>query len=148
LEAAPVTLAQATRGLSDEEARRRPSPEKWSIVEIACHLRDVERIFAERYTKIAHQDRPALWVMDNDRVAERLRYREASLPAVLKEWKRLRGDTVTLLRALPHARWQRTGMHPKRGEVSIEQLALIAASHDASHTARVAEIRRPDPPST
>jgi hypothetical protein len=141
LDAGPAALAEATRGLSDDDWRRRPTPDKWSIVEIACHLRDLERLFAERFAKMAWQERPALWMADNDRMAEALRYREADPAAVTREWKRLRGDTLTLLRALPHAAWQRTGLHPKRGEVTIEQLASVLVGHDQSHIERVRTMR-------
>jgi uncharacterized damage-inducible protein DinB len=137
LEGGPSALADATRGLSEDALRRRPSPDKWAIVEIACHLRDIERIYAERFTKMAHQERPSFWMLDNDRAAEALRYREADLRAVIKEWKRLRDDTIVLLRALPHDSWQRTGLHPERGELTLEQLATVLASHDRSHLGRI-----------
>ena len=141
LEAGPAALAEATRGLTDETVRRRPESDKWSIVEIACHMRDAEKVFAERFTKIAHQDRPALWMMDNDRLAQALRYREADLAAAVKDYRRLREGTLMLLRALPHPVWGRTGRHPRRGEVSIERLAEILANHDEGHLGRIRALR-------
>ena len=137
----PAALAEVTGGLSDEALRRRPSPDKWSIVEIACHLRDIERIYAERFTKMAHHEKPSFWMLDNERTAEALRYREADLRGAIKEWKRLRDDTIVLLRALPHASWKRTGLHPKRGELTIEQLAGVLAGHDRSHVDRIRALR-------
>jgi uncharacterized damage-inducible protein DinB len=119
----------------------RPAPGKWSIQEIVCHLRDMERVFVERFTKNGHQDRPQLWMMENERVAERLRYREAEVAAAVREFERLRGDTVALLRALPAAVWQRTGVHPKRGEVTIESLVKLLAEHDENHLVRIRELR-------
>jgi uncharacterized damage-inducible protein DinB len=141
LEAGPRELAEATRGLSDEALRRRPASGKWSIIENACHLRDCERIYAERFTKTAHSEAPRFWMMDNDAVAEKLRYSEADLASVLREFKRLRADSVSLLRALPQASWQRTGLHPKRGELTLERQAELVAEHTASHLARIRELR-------
>jgi hypothetical protein len=141
LEAAPRELAEATRALSDEALRRRPASGKWSIIENACHLRDIERVYAERFTKMAHSDRPRFWMIDNDRVADKLSYRGADLVSVLREFKRLRADTVSLLRALPHASWQRTGLHPKRGELTLERMAELAAEHTESHLAKIRELR-------
>ena len=137
LAAGPRALKAATSSLSEEALCRRPAPGKWSALEVACHLRDVEQVFMERFSKAAHQERPAFWMMDNDRVAETLRYRESRLEGVLKEFARRRGDTLTLLRALPAAAWKRTGLHPKRGEVSIEQLAVVLGDHDNSHLERI-----------
>jgi uncharacterized damage-inducible protein DinB len=141
LEAGPRALSEATRGLSDEALRRRPAPDKWSVIENACHIRDVERVYVERFTKTAHSDRPRFWMIDNDSVAEKLRYREADLASVLREFKRLRADGVSLLRALPLAYWQRTGLHPKRGELTLERLAELAHEHTESHLARIRELR-------
>jgi DinB superfamily len=137
----PQGLKTATAGLADEALRRKPAPDKWSILEIACHLRDVERVFADRFTKMAFRERPQLWVMDNERVARALGYTTSRLDDVLKEFARLRGDTLTLLRALPPAVWQRAGLHPKRGEVSIADLARVLADHDRSHLERMRALR-------
>jgi hypothetical protein len=141
LEAGPKALRAATADLAAEALRRRPEPGKWSILEIACHLRDVEQVYAERFTKMAHRERPSFWMLDNERVAKALRYGEARLGDVLKEFARRRNDTLTLLRALPPTAWQRTGLHPKRGEVSIEQLARVLADHDRSHLDRIRALR-------
>jgi hypothetical protein len=137
LESGPIALGIATGGLTEDAARDRTADGKWAIVEHACHLRDAEQVFAERFTKMAHQDRPALWMMDNDRVAELRRYRQADLSAVVREFRRLREMTLLLLRALPHPSWQRTGRHPRRGEVTIEQMAERLAGHDEQHLAAI-----------
>jgi hypothetical protein len=137
----PRLLAEAGRGLSPEALRRRPSPDAWAIVEIACHLRDIERVYAERFTKMAFGERPSFWMLDNDATSRSLRYAEADWSAVAREFRRLREDTVTLLRALPHPSWQRTGLHPKRGELTVEKLAGVLADHDRRHVERIREIR-------
>jgi hypothetical protein len=141
LESGPVALGIAAGGLDPEAARQRPAEGKWSPIEHACHLRDAEQVYAERFTKMAHLDRPTLWMMDNDRVAEKRRYREADVPGVVREFRRLRELTLLLLRALPHAAWQRTGIHPRRGEVSIEQEAEHLAGHDEKHVQAVKSAR-------
>jgi DinB superfamily len=133
LESGPITLGVATRGLAEDAARRRPPDGTWAVVEHACHLRDLEQVFAERFTKMAHQEQPALWMMDNDKVAEARRYRDADLSGAAREFRRLREATVLLLRALPQSSWRRIGRHPTRGDVSIEQLAERLAEHDEHH---------------
>jgi hypothetical protein len=141
LAAGPKALREAVRGLSNEQARRRPDPQRWSVVEIACHLRDVESLYAERITKIAHAERAELWVMEPERVAGSRRYRDADIAAAVKEFARLRDDTVILLRALPHPAWQRVGRHPERGLLSIAAIADHLGAHEASHLRRIGEIR-------
>jgi uncharacterized damage-inducible protein DinB len=139
LEGAPAELAALTRDLSEVALTRSPASGEWSIIETACHIRDVEQLYAERFTKIAHLDRPRFWAMNNERVATARRYREADLKSVVKEFRQRRTDTLILLRALPHPIWQRTGIHPERGEMTIEQLATRLGGHDQRH---LGEIRR------
>lgn len=137
LEAAPARLAKTLRAFSQEALRRPPQPGKWSALEIACHLRDIDWLYAERVSRAAFSERPAFWMMDNARVSEKLKYREADPTAVVKEHRRRREDLASLLRALPHAAWQRTGLHPKRGELTIEALAEVIVDHDENHLRQI-----------
>ena len=137
LAGAPAAMAAALKGASDETLRRRPAPGKWSMIENAAHLRDIERVYQARFSKMAFSERPAFWMLDNDRAAEALRYGEAAAAAVLKEFRRLREETLVLLRALPHQSWRRTGLHPTRGELTVEQLAGVLAGHDERHLEKI-----------
>ena len=142
LASAPPRLAAALRAFSDEALRRSPQAGKWSAIEVARHLRDIDRLYAERVSKAAFSDRPAFWMMDNARVAETLHYREADPGTVLKEHRRRREELGSLLRALPHGVWQRTGLHPKRGELTIEALVSVIADHDDNHLGQIAALSK------
>jgi hypothetical protein len=141
LEAAPAALSAALKGTADDVLRRRDAAGKWSMIENAAHVRDIERVYQERFARIPFTEKPAFWMLDNDRAAAQLKYGESDPAAVLKEFKRLREDTLLLLRALPHAAWQRTGLHPKRGELTLEQLAGVLAGHDDSHLGKIKALR-------
>ncbi|UOQ77462.1 DinB family protein [Hymenobacter sp. 5516J-16] len=52
----PATLQQLLHGLTDEQARLRYAPGKWSIKESLVHVLDTERIFAYRALRIARGD--------------------------------------------------------------------------------------------
>jgi len=141
LSAAPAALATALKDVPDDAVRRRPPSGKWSMIENAAHIRDIERVYQERFSKMAFSERPAFWMLDNDRAALRLKYAESDAAAVVKEFRRLREDTVSLLRALPDAAWRRIGLHPKRGELNIEQLGEVLAGHDDSHIGKIRELK-------
>jgi uncharacterized damage-inducible protein DinB len=142
LSAVPARLARALRSFSEDAVRRPPRARKWSALEIACHLRDLDRVYAERVTKVAFSERPVFWVMDNDRVAESLAYRDADPAAVVKEARRRREDLASLLRALPARAWARAGLHPRRGELTIERLASDLADHDDHHLKQIEALPR------
>jgi len=46
--------------------------------EIACHLRDVEEFFAERYGKIANHDRPQLRMINQDEAVATIDHHQGS----------------------------------------------------------------------
>jgi hypothetical protein len=137
LSAAPAALAATLKDVPDDALRLRPPTGKWSMIENAAHVRDIERVYQERFSKVAFSDRPAFWMLDNDGAAARLKYAESDPAAVVKEFRRLREDTLLLLRALPDAAWRRTGLHPKRGELTLEQLAEVLAGHDDNHLGKI-----------
>ncbi len=141
LAAGPKALQQAVAGLGADAARRRPADGKWSVLENACHLRDIEFVYVGRFARMPWVERPAFWMLDNDKAAALLRYAEQDLARVVKEFGARRADTLQLLRALPHAAWQRSGLHPTRGELTLEQLAAFLADHDQRHIERIRAIR-------
>ena len=133
LEASPKRLADLTKKLDDAVLRRKPAPDKWSALEAVCHLRDVERLWTDRLVKAAFADKPAFYALDFDALVSKNRYNTQDLGASIKEFARLRADTVCLLRALPASQWKRVGIHPKRGEISIERIVEIMIGHDKGH---------------
>jgi DinB superfamily len=139
LEAGPKKLADITRKLDDGLLRRKPAPDKWSAMEVVCHLRDVERLWADRIVKTAFSDKPAFYVLDFEAFVAKHGYNTQDRGAALKEFARLREDNLRLLRALPASQWKRTGLHPKRGEISVERIVEIMIGHDQGHFDQVAK---------
>jgi hypothetical protein len=111
------------------------------MLEIACHLRDVEAFFVERYGKLANHDRPQLRGIKQDELAVKLRYNQDDPALVLKEFQALRVETVAIVGALAHQAWQRVGMHPTRGEVSFAWSVEHQVEHDANHLDQIRGLR-------
>jgi uncharacterized damage-inducible protein DinB len=133
LEAGPGNLAKLTKSLDDAQLRKKAAPEKWSALEVVHHLRDIEKLWADRIVKAAFSDRPAFYPLDIDDMAVKNGYNELDIATPLKEFIRLREDNLRLLRSLPASQWKRVGIHPKRGEISIERIVEIMIDHDARH---------------
>lgn len=141
LAASPAALAAALKGAPDDVLRRKAAGGKWSMIEHAAHVRDIERVYQARFSQMAFGDRPSFWMLDNDRAAETLKYAAADPAEVAKEFKRLREDSIALLRALPHEGWLKAGVHPEAGEITVEQLAVRLANHDDAHFGKVKALR-------
>jgi uncharacterized damage-inducible protein DinB len=137
LGSAPQALARAVSAVEPGAAATRPADGKWSIVENVCHMRDIELVFVERFTRIAFSERPEFWMLDNDRTAQLRSYAGTDLRAAARSFKEFRLETLRLLSSLPGVTWKRSGLHPKRGEMTLEALAEHLANHDEKHLARI-----------
>jgi hypothetical protein len=85
LRAVPADVRAAALAVPDALRRVRPEPATWSVVEYACHVRDVFASFTIRLHRISTEDVPALEPMFADLRAERFRYNDADLGSVLAE---------------------------------------------------------------
>jgi hypothetical protein len=129
-------------GLGEEELCRRPAPDEWSLKEVAAHLRDAEACFLERLELIASEDEPDLPDIDVDAYVLERDYRSLDLYEVLHEFSRLRYRSTSLLWSLEPFEWEREGMHPYRGRLSIMQVARDMNEHDLGHLWQVRRLRR------
>jgi FMN phosphatase YigB (HAD superfamily) len=111
-----------------------PAEEGWGPVEIACHLRDVEReITQPRLKKMVAEENPYLPAVESDQWAEERNYRSQNGPAALAEFTRARKETIAQLRGLSPADWQRPGRHALFGPTTLAEQAQFSARHDLLH---------------
>ena len=129
-------------GLSEKDLCRRPAPGEWSLKEIAAHLRDAEACFLERLRLIVSQDEPRLPDIDVDAYVLERDYQSLDLHEVLLELSRLRQRSASLLWSLEPSEWEREGLHPYRGRLSIMQVARDMNEHDLGHLWQVRRLRR------
>jgi hypothetical protein len=140
----PNELDDLVAGMSDDELRWRPIPNKWSIGEILAHLRDVEReVFQPRLRRTLHEDNPVFELFDQNQAAADRNYAEQSGRAALDELKALRAETAADLRRVPVEMWSRVATHPERGALTVEeQVTRQIKNHDLSHLVQIKDILR------
>src|SRR5262249_24211708 len=136
-------LARALAGQSEAVLVRRPDLKNWAPKEIVCHLRDTEELFLARLEMIAAMDEPAfgaaghgariLTIDTPDRWAEDRQYLRNDAAHALETFRKRREDLLAHLRALAPAQWQRGGIHPTRGRMTVEDFATLIAWHDDNH---------------
>jgi hypothetical protein len=140
--AAPETLAALTAGLSADELARRPSPDKWSIQEIAAHLADDELVGAYRIRMILSSPGTAIQAFDQDIWARTGRYGSIDTKASVEMFRTLRHANLALLGALTPPEWNLYGIHAERGAESIRDIAMYYAGHDLNHFKQIEAIRQ------
>ena len=144
LKSLPNELEDLLRELDEEILRWRPIPNKWSIKEIMCHLRDMERLaYLARYQKMLTEDNPLLPNVDQDRIAFETDYINQNAHEALKEFKRLRLETIQTLDRAPVETWSRSGTHSTDGSMTVEQLVVRQIKgNDLNHLVQMKDIVR------
>ena len=144
LKSLPNELDHLLAPLSDEDLRWHPIPNKWSIGEIVAHLRDVEReVFQVRLRRALLEDDPTFELWDQNRAAWDRQYNDLDHRAAAREFAEARGGTVELLAGVPLESWHRSGTHPERGALTVEEMvSRQVRNHDVSHLIQIKDVIR------
>ena len=118
-----------------------PEAGEWSLTEVACHLRDVEReVHQPRFRALIEADGAFLAGAVADDWVQQRRYREQHGPTALDAFLEARGETLQMLRALPSPIWQRKGQHSFFGPTSMHELLFLAVQHDGAHWEQIQKL--------
>ncbi len=144
LRSLPNELEDLLGDLDEEVLRWRPIPNKWSIKEIMCHLRDMELLaYLARYKKMLSEDSPLMEVVDQNRLADDNDYINQDTLAALHDFQILREETVKLLGGGSVADWSRLGIHQADGAMTVEQLVNRQINgNDINHLTQMKDIVR------
>lgn len=144
LKSLPNELDDLLNDLDEGTLRWRPIPNKWSIKEIMCHLRDMERLaYLARYRRILTEDNPLLPSVDQDQIAIENDYINQDAKGAREEFKRLRWETIQTLESAPVEDWSRSGVHSTDGPMTVEQLVVRQIKgNDLNHLVQMKDIVR------
>ncbi len=138
----PQVISNLLAGVTPAEARFKPDPVTWSILEVVCHLYDEEREdFRQRLDLMLH--RPAdPWPRINPGgwVSERA-YNERDYADMLDQWLAERARSVAWLGELEAPDWDKEVTSPFGSMRPGDMLACWVA-HDNLHQRQLVELRR------
>jgi hypothetical protein len=128
------------RGVSDQQARWKPDPSSWSILEVVNHLLDEEREdFRIRIDYTLHRPGeswppidPGGWVTDRS-------YNEADPEASLADFLCEREASLAWLKELSAPEWETTYEAPF-GPISAGDLFAAWVAHDLLHMRQLVEL--------
>ncbi len=132
----PTILAELVEGVSDEELRRRPLPDMWSVGEILAHLAE-ELVSSWRYRQMIENSGCALLAFDQDEWARRGKYASWKPADALQLFRLLREGNLRMLAELTVDEWARHGVHAERGKITVKDLARHMAGHDMNHVDQI-----------
>ena len=137
----PDLIDEAIDGLSDEELRRRPSPDEWSVLEVCCHLRDSVREEGVRIRRLVEEDGPTLEPYDEQEWARERNYRGDDPGRVRTAQRAFWGGLAYQLEGLSDEEWERGGTHPERGPVTVRGRAEEEVEHARAHLEQLRAVR-------
>jgi len=141
LKAVPVSVTEATAGLSDDVLRFKPAENEWSIREVVGHLRDKAEIWAKRLYMVATQTDPILAAFDGEASIREHNYQEtAALGPLIDDLRANILRSVKLLEDTPD--WTRLGRHAEFGRRSLHQWAQYLLDQETEHLPQIESLKR------
>ena len=136
----PEQVDAACEGLSDEQLRRRPSADEWSLLEVLCHLRDAAEIEGMRIRRLVEEDEPLLEPYDQEALARDRNYAGDDPRRVRTALRAFWGGLAYQLEHLSEEQRQLAGTHSERGRVTVASRAELNAEHAQEHIAQLREL--------
>jgi len=131
-----------TAGLTPAEARFKPGPESWSILEVVCHLYDIEREdFRPRLDAILHRPAEKWTSFDPQSWITMRRYNERDLTEALKGFLAEREKSLTWLKNLSAPNWEAEHVD-EFGSMKAGEMFASWVAHDNLHIRQLVELRR------
>jgi hypothetical protein len=141
LEATPSILRGLMAEVSDQDARWKPAPDRFSIAEVLAHLSHSEgHCYRARVDRFLTEDLPEL-EPDDARMFLEL-YKNGDPEEDFGHFEDQREANLELLRGLPPDAGSRKAKHVAAGEITLSQMLYEWALHDLGHVRQIAELVR------
>jgi DinB superfamily len=118
--------------LLPDERMTGPAAEGWNARQVLAHLADFELMAAVRVRQVLSRERPQLATYGQEEFTDRFSGLEPAAEA-LERIAAVRRATLRVLESLTPEDWDRTGVHPERGEETLRRTMEMLVRHDRSH---------------
>ena len=137
----PGELRRVVSGLSDEQLDTPYRPGGWTVRQVVHHYADDHMNSYVRFKWALTEEAPAIKTYGEALWAELPDARLGPIEPSLSLLAALHERWIEAWKALSGSDWLRTFYHPKRGSISLEQLAALYAWHGKHHVAQVRALR-------
>jgi len=137
----PRLIAAAVSGLPEKVLRRKPTPDKWCIVEVLAHIADVEIVYAHRLRQMLADTSPTIAPVDQNAWSQ-LGYLEIPAAESLAVYGLIRLHNLRLLRRLKPGDLEKGAFHPElTRQFTVAELVERIAKHGASHLEQIERLK-------
>jgi DinB family protein len=141
LEATPAILRGLMSEISEEDARWKPAPDRFSIAEVLSHLSHSDgHCYRERLDRFLAEEMPQFEPDDAQMHLDV--YRDADPERDFGHFEDQRESNLERLRGLPAEAGARKALHRAAGEITLSQMLHEWALHDLGHVRQIAELVR------
>ncbi len=141
LEATPAILRGLMWEISDEDARWKPAPDRFSIAEVLAHLSHSEgHCYRARVDRFLAQEMPEFEPDDAQMYLEL--YKNGDPEEDFAHFEDQRETNLEMLRELPADAGRRKAKHRTAGEITLSQMLHEWVLHDLGHVRQIAELVR------
>ncbi len=134
LQSAPAVLDSLLRTLLPGEWVASPRTDVWAIVEILCHLRDLDaEVNLPRLEALLGTENAFITGKNTDPWAQERQYITQDGPAAFRDFVTNRLKLVEKLKSLSTEGWQRRARHTIFGPTHLQELVGFMAEHDRTH---------------
>ena len=138
----PARIRSLVRNISEEQARYKPAPDSWSILEVINHLYDEERLdFRVRLDIILHHPEQDWPPIDPVGLVTERKYNQRDLNESLENFLRERAASLSWLDSLGEVDWDtaytRDGRTMRAGDMFASWV-----THDHHHLRQLVELHR------
>jgi hypothetical protein len=141
--ATPKKLQTLVKRAPASKLRKRPAPDKWSVVEILAHLADTEIVVGWRIRSILGAPGTPIQAFDQDAWAAAGNYAKRDPLKSIEQFRAVRDANLALYKSLRPEQWKHFGMHAERGEESLQRILHMMAGHDINHLSQIERILAP-----
>ncbi|MBM4168535.1 MAG: putative metal-dependent hydrolase [Ignavibacteria bacterium] len=129
----PNQLREQLSAISDAQMNTPYRPDGWTVRQVVHHLADAHANTYIRMKLVLTEDNPPLKTYQQEDWATLPDGRAYSIDASVQMLQGLHERLAYLLDHIPDVSWSRTGMHPERGIMTLDDLLVTISNHCATH---------------
>jgi hypothetical protein len=140
LDAMPELLETAIGAVSPADLKRQPGEGLFSLVEHACHLRDLEREgYAVRVRRMLSETAPALVPFDGGAIAAARDYPSQDAAQAARDFANARHELTAVIGTLTREQLAREGTFGDR-RVCLGDVVAMMVEHDRGHREEIEQL--------
>jgi FMN phosphatase YigB (HAD superfamily) len=138
LQSTPAVLDTLIRDLRPADWTTPSRKGEWALVEIICHLRDLDaEVNVPRVRALIAEDGAFIAGQDTDPWADERHYIQQDGPAAFRDFVTARLSLLAALKGISHDGWGRRARHTIFGPTTLQELVGFMGEHDRTHIRQV-----------